>query len=74
MGMKHRLKPAVITGSVFGAFNYYGTEYVGGDGFFADPSQAPVGSTPAGVIFSFIFGAVLGLIPWGNILKRIFKK
>lgn len=72
--MKHRLKPALITGSVFGAFNYYGTEYVGGDGFFADPNQAPVGSTPTGVIFSFIFGAILGYIPWGKIIKRIFKK
>jgi len=74
MYMKHRLKPAVITGSIFGAFNYYGTEYVGGDGFFADPSQAPTGSTPAGVIFSFILGAALGFIPWGNLVKRFFKK
>jgi hypothetical protein len=72
--MKQRLKPAIITGSVFGAFNYYGTEYVGGDGFFADSSQAPVGSTAAGVLFSFILGAVLGFIPWGNLVKRVFKK
>ena len=72
--MKQRLKPALITGSVFAGFSYIGNQYVGGDGFFADPNQAPVGSTPAGLIFSFIFGAVLGYIPWGRILKRIFKK
>jgi hypothetical protein len=72
--MKQRLKPTIITGSLFGAFNYYGSEYVGGDGFFADSSQAPVGSTLAGVLFSFILGAVLGFIPWKNLVKRIFRK
>ena len=72
--MKQRLKPAIVTGSVFAVLNFFGSEYVGGDGFFADPNQAPVGSTPAGVIFSFIFGAILGYIPWASIMKRFFKK
>lgn len=72
--MKQRLKPAIITGLIFAGFSFIGNQYVGGDGFFADPNQAPVGSSPAGVISSFIFGAILGYIPWRSILRSIFKK
>ena len=72
--MKNKIKPAAITGVIFGVMSYYGATQTGGDGFFNDPNQAPVGADPVGIIFMVLLGAGLGALPWRSIGKKLFNR
>ena len=55
---------------------WLGSTQAGGDGFFPDKSQAPIGFTSESLVSALILGALIGLIPWrkiSNLVKKIFK-
>ncbi len=70
------LKKISISMGLVTFINWFGNTQTGGDGFFPDESQAPVGFTSENLIFSLILGAFIGLIPWRkifNLVRKIFK-
>ena len=71
------LKQIAISMGLVTLFSWIGLTQTGGDGFFPDKSQAPVGFTSSSLISALILGGLIGLIPWrkiSNLVMKMFRK
>ena len=71
------LKKILLSMVIVTVMIWLGSTQAGGDGFFPDKSQAPVGFSSSSLISALILGGLIGLIPWrkiSNLVMKIFRK
>lgn len=72
--MSNRIVRAFIVSGFFGFFNVIGSTQGGGDGFFNDKNQNPVGFNLTTFLVTLIFGWLIGFLPWERLKARLTKK